>query len=132
MLESFPLSLNVNFKTEPVKTELVKAESVKTEGSMAIRELVPLFNKAIKTEAKASPSADADNEVVFLGTTRPPSAPPLGRCSCGRLCDHAPVPVIAPAPSPVPDTKPVTQTDEPFAASSRALEVVDLISEHIA
>ncbi|KAJ4190296.1 hypothetical protein NW755_005438 [Fusarium falciforme] len=101
----------MNFKTEPVKTE-----SVNMEGFMAIkRELVPFPNK------KAGPSVDADNEVVFLGTTLPPSAPPLGTCSCGRLCDHVLVPVL--------DTKPVTKTDEPFAASSRALEVIDLISD---
>ncbi|KAJ4152552.1 hypothetical protein NW754_004347 [Fusarium falciforme] len=101
----------MNFKTEPVKTE-----SVNMEGFMVIkRELVPFPNK------KAGPSVDADNEVVFLGTTLPPSAPPLGTCSCGRLCDHVLVPVL--------DTKPVTKTDEPFAASSRALEVIDLISD---
>ncbi|RSL61893.1 hypothetical protein CEP54_006014 [Fusarium duplospermum] len=49
------------------------------------------------------------------------SPSPPGRCSCGRLCDHA--------PSSIPDMKPVAETEQPFVASFLALEIVDLISD---
>lgn len=66
--------LDMNSKTEPVK-----AGSIKMEGSMT-------------TKSELAPSADADNEGVFVDTTLPPPALPRGRYSFERLCDHAPIP----------------------------------------